>query len=416
MIHVLYWQARHVYDNISFSKIAVRNNHAITECLGIYLFGMLLPFFPESAKWRKLGKQWFEKEIAYQIYEDGTYLRFSMNYHRVVVQLLTWAIKLNQLNDKPFDKIVYKRAKASLQFLRTCMNVENGMLPNYGANDGALFFKFNDQPFRDYRPQLQALALCIGESWDNGSFEDQSWFGLDTNIGLPLVHGKETEQLQYGKFNFHSGGYYLIKDEQTLTFIRCGNHKDRPSQADNLHLDIWVGGENIMRDAGSYKYNASEEEIKYFFGLASHNTIMLNSFDQMLKGPRFVWYFWTQSKGAGLVESTRQFHFFGRISAFRYLRRAITHKRTVVKTKGELCWEITDEVINNPGLYINQLWHPHPSFFDQFDIQSCDEKGQVLSFSVEEGFYSGLYGKKEACSQLVFTSKGKITTTIKRKR
>lgn len=26
-------------------------------------------------------KNWFEKEISYQIYEDGTHLQFSMNYH-----------------------------------------------------------------------------------------------------------------------------------------------------------------------------------------------------------------------------------------------------------------------------------------------------------------------------------------------
>ena len=34
----------------------------------------------------------FEKEIDYQIYKDGTYLQFSMNYQRVVVQLLTWVL------------------------------------------------------------------------------------------------------------------------------------------------------------------------------------------------------------------------------------------------------------------------------------------------------------------------------------
>src|SRR5206468_2603796 len=101
---------------------------------------------------------WFEEEIAYQVYEDGTYLQFSMNYHRVVVQLLTWAIVLSKKNGERFSEVVYERAKKSLVFLRTCMADENGWLPNYGANDGALFFKLSNNHFRDYRPQLQALA------------------------------------------------------------------------------------------------------------------------------------------------------------------------------------------------------------------------------------------------------------------
>jgi hypothetical protein len=33
--YALYWQIKHVYDNIHFSRIAVRNNHAITETLAL---------------------------------------------------------------------------------------------------------------------------------------------------------------------------------------------------------------------------------------------------------------------------------------------------------------------------------------------------------------------------------------------
>lgn len=71
-----------------------------------------------------------------------------------------------------------------------------------------------------------------------------------------------------------------MKDADTLTFIRCGAYKDRPFQADNLHIDIWVNGENIMRDAGSYLYNTDEKWVRYF-ATTSHNTVMLGDYDQM---------------------------------------------------------------------------------------------------------------------------------------
>ena len=44
-MHSIYWQLHHVYHNINFSRISVRNNHAITECLMLYLSGKLFPFF-----------------------------------------------------------------------------------------------------------------------------------------------------------------------------------------------------------------------------------------------------------------------------------------------------------------------------------------------------------------------------------
>ena len=84
IIQSVYGQMKHVRTNINFSRIAVRNNHAITETLALYLVGMLFPQFPEAKDWKKNGKRWFEEEIKYQVAEDGTYLQFSMNYHRVV--------------------------------------------------------------------------------------------------------------------------------------------------------------------------------------------------------------------------------------------------------------------------------------------------------------------------------------------
>ena len=101
IMNAIYWQLHHVYHNINFSRIAVRNNHALTETLMLFLSGLLFPFLPNTKKWSKKGKNWFEEEIAYQIYKDGTFLQFSMNYHRVAIQLLTWGIRLARTPQRP---------------------------------------------------------------------------------------------------------------------------------------------------------------------------------------------------------------------------------------------------------------------------------------------------------------------------
>ena len=109
--------------------------------------------------------------------EDGTYLQFSMNYHRVVVQLLTWAITLADRNGERFCDEVYKRAYQSVNFLYQCQDDLTGWLPNYGSNDGALFFKLNDCDYRDYRPQLDALHyLLTSEHLYDKQYEDREWY------------------------------------------------------------------------------------------------------------------------------------------------------------------------------------------------------------------------------------------------
>ena len=413
IINAIYWQVEHIYRNINFSKIAVRNNHAITECLGIYTFGLLFPSFPNSEKWKKEGKKWFENEISYQVYEDGTFLQFSMNYQRVLTQLFTWAIQINKLKDLPFDDVVYVKAKKSLDFLLSSMNLNNGMLPNYGANDGALFFKLGVQEFRDFRPQLEALALSLGLNWPYLSCEDKYWFGLDSiPFATNLVHQSRLN-------SFKKGGYFIVndKDDSTLTFIRCGSHTNRPSQADNLHLDLWFNDDNILRDAGSFKYNTNESVLNYFFGSKSHNTVTLGNNDQMLKGGRFIWYYWTQAIVAELKETYDNFIFNGTISAFRQIDNNATHTRKIVKKRGIPFWEISDELHHNTNLPLLQYWHPSKIVFENFEISAKNLDGTEVIPTIEDGYYSSLYGEKELVKQIVFkTNQKTLVTTIKQKK
>ncbi|RQO65733.1 heparinase [Pedobacter sp. KBW01] len=403
--HYIYWQVEHVYQNINFSRIAVRNNHAITETLLLYLSGLLFPKFPTAAKWKTNGKKWFEQEIAYQIYEDGTFLQFSMNYHRVVVQLLTWAITISKNNGEQFAPVVYKRAESSFYFLINAIDIKSGWLPNYGANDGALFFKLSDHHYRDYRPQLEALCNALSLNWPLDKCEDRLWYGIKDTRNVDYV------DIKMGVNAFKNGGYFSYRLEDSFAFIRCGNHKDRPSQADNLHFDLWHNGINLLHDGGSYKYNASSDVLKYFMGSASHNTVMLEDYDQMDKGARFIWYNWTQSESTSISEANDQFFFEGVIKAFLHLGENIKHKRTIIFHKNLKKWEIEDVIINKPaGLKMKQLWHT--SYPELLHIEAHDDQYKNLVQQKEIGYNSIFYGQKEECSQLTFTTSGNVIKTI----
>ena len=402
IMYSIYWQIHHVYHNIHFSRISVRNNHAITETLLLYLSEKLFPFFPNVANWSKKGKKWFEQEIAYQIYEDGTFLQFSMNYHRVVVQLLTWAIRLAKLNDDVFDSQVYDRAKKSLIFLDACSDPVSGKLPNYGSNDGALFFKLSDDDYRVYRSQLDDLRAVL-DGFTNYNSKSSFWYGIQPENREPNKISELNE--------FKNSGYYIIQEENTKTFIRCGAYKDRPYQSDNLHLDIWVDGENILRDNGSYKYNTDKQLLEYFTGSEGHNTLSIANKNQMQKGGRFIWYFWVKYAEAFLKKEKNNFSFSGRIKGYKQLGDNIFHQRKVIKAFGKNEWLVEDKIEGIKNQINYQYWHFPIDLKEKITISSVDENNTILEPYIEQKWYSGYYGVKESSLRLSFASKTNIFKT-----
>jgi hypothetical protein len=214
------------------------------------------------------------------------------------------------------------------------------------------------------------------------------------------------------------GGYCVLRDQHKFTFVRCGSHKDRPSQADNLHADIWLNGKNIIRDAGSFKYNTSPEDIRYFMGTASHNTIQLNGYDQMLKGGRFIWFYWSQAVDMDIFEQADAVTCQGKTHVYQHVHPQIYHLRKVKQYKNELKWKIED-ILQLPNenalnqLPRRQIWNICPDFFDMgFTITAIDQFGKTVEPQLQDAFYSPVYGVKEPSRQVIFESTGNFFQTI----
>lgn len=405
----IYGQLHHIYHNINFSRISVRNNHAITETLTLYLSGLLFPFLPNVKLWSTKGEKWFEQEISYQIYKDGTFLQFSMNYHRVVVQLLTWAIRLSEINDKNLSDTVYNRARKSLEFLDTSMDPITGMLPNYGPNDGALFFKFTNDDFRVFTSQLNDLRMLVNKTITN-EHESRYWYGY--NKAVDLVNDDRK-----GLYSFPIGGYYIIQEGSVKTFVRCGAYRDRPTHADNLHIDIWAYGKNIIWDTGSYKYNTDSFTDIYFKGSEGHNSVTFVGENQMLKGSRFIWYYWVKKAKAKLYIEKKNTVFKGEINAFRHIGKKITHSREISKEVDNDIWRVNDLVKGYKDKELIVYWHINPEIENKLNIECTDIFGKKLLPIIEDKFYSGYYGVKELSRRISFiTDTNGFITTITLKK
>src|SRR5262249_14898383 len=54
--------ARHIDEHLDYARIAVYNNHLLSEALALFAVGVLLPEASESVRWRGLGRRILDEE------------------------------------------------------------------------------------------------------------------------------------------------------------------------------------------------------------------------------------------------------------------------------------------------------------------------------------------------------------------
>ena len=141
---------------------------------------------------------------------------------------------------------------------------------------------------RDHRPTVQlAAALFLDRrAYDSGPWSD----------GLALL-GVETPTKQLppaGSRVADDTGFAVLARDDARAVLRYPRFRFRPSQADALHLDLWVGANNLLRDGGSFTY-ADARAVEYFGGVFSHNTIQFDGRDQMPRLGRFLFADWLRT-------------------------------------------------------------------------------------------------------------------------
>ncbi len=322
------------------------SNHTLSDALGLFVAGVSLPHHPRSQTWLRKGSHFFELHVLKQFEPDGSYCQDSMNYHRLVLKLGVIYVLLCKRAGRPPSDSVVGRLKGAAGFLRNMMDDGTGWLPNYGANDGANLMALSNCDYRDFRPILQ-LATIVLEGrriFDKGPWDEEAvWLCGEHIYDYPL-------EVSTGEpMRATSGGYYCIRQEQDLAFIRCHTFKKRPlGHADMLHLDLWRDGVNLLCDSGTYQYYDPERDWgTHFTSTAAHNAIVVDGQDQMSSLGTFLWGSWTRSRVLMTGEPGRETGLTGLCFVGEhdgYLRRfGIRHRRSVLCRNGS--WLIVDDAI-----------------------------------------------------------------------
>ena len=274
--------------------MAQDNNHGTSEAAALYIGGSWLAKQGISAgdKWQKMGSKWLENRAARLIGEDGSFSQYSLNYHRVMLDTFSMVeVWRRHLDLKPFSQRCYQRAKAATHWLHALTNACNGDGPNLGANDGARLLPLTATDYRDCRPSVQLASVLFAGSKayaETGVWNlPLLWFGIDLPDNTLAEPGSEV---------FDQGGFAVLRDADAKVLLRYPRFRFRPSQADALHLDLWLKGRNLLRDAGTYSYNTESRWLSYFPGTESHNTVQFDDRDQMPRLSRFLFGDWLKTR------------------------------------------------------------------------------------------------------------------------
>lgn len=272
--------------------IAQDNNHGTSEAAALFIGGSLLNSVNKTkrySKWQSLGRKWLENRAAKLIMADGGFSQYSVNYHRVMLDSYCLSeIIRRKLKLPKFSARMYGQLNKAVDWL-FILTQKNGDVPNLGANDGAKLLPVSQTDYRDFRPSVQlASSLFCQYSYyaELGNYDETLAF-----FGVNKVQ-KSDFNLPNKNVLFDSSGLITAENSSFFIAFKLPIFQFRPSQCDALHLDVWCKGENILRDGGTYSYNSSAEDLEYFSGTESHNTVQFDQHLQMPRLSRFLFSAW----------------------------------------------------------------------------------------------------------------------------
>ncbi|WP_200950314.1 heparinase II/III-family protein [Rhodanobacter sp. Root179] len=271
--------------------VAQDNNHGTSEAAALYIGGTWLAASGDQTgkHWARLGRKWLENRVGRLIAADGSFSQYSMTYHRVALDTLSMAeVWRRKFGDASFSARFQKRASAATSWLQAMTDVGSGDAPNLGANDGARLLPLTQTGYRDFRPSVQlAAALFSGRSVYPRMDDVLHWL----DIAVPTADAAPPTSVR-----FDDGGYGILRRGEAVAVMRFPRFRFRPSQADAMHVDLWLAGENVLRDAGTYGYNVDAKWLDYFGGTEGHNTVQFDDRDQMPRLGRFLFGDWLKAE------------------------------------------------------------------------------------------------------------------------
>jgi len=319
--------------------MAQDNNHGTSEAAALYIGGSWLATNGDSdgAYWQQKGLQLLNNRAKRLICSDGGFSQYSVTYHRVMLDTysMTEVWRQDLLLPK-FRSDLYSKIESATLWLYNMAQAQTGDAPNLGANDGARLLPLTSTDYRDFRPSVQLAAYLF---LNKAAYVESGDWDLPLhwlNLNKPISSIAKAESI-----DFKDSGYALLRNDNAFALLNYPKFKFRPSQCDVLHVDFWLDGQNILRDGGTYSYNAGQQFIDYYGGGASHNTVQFDDHEQMPRLSRFLLGDWLKTKNVTALKLEQDKSSFSASYRDRY---SCEHMRSIILSSNKL--DVVDTINN----------------------------------------------------------------------
>lgn len=398
-----------------FYAMGQDNNHGTSEACALFVGATILlshgsqPDTNTYIRWQRQGRYWLENRVNKLIEPDGAFSQYSTNYHRVMLDTLSFAEQIRLRYKAPrFSQHFYQKAQAATYWLAALTDQYTGDAPNLGANDGARLFPVTSCDYRDFRPSVQwASGLFCGSFIFRCKQPYQQLSDLLSPQNKVLSH--QTEQLDLQQQL--STQVQLIQHQEQRVYLRTPSAKFRPSSCDALHLDFWLDSHNILRDAGTFSYNSSDKKLNYYGSTQAHNTVQFDDREPMPRLSRFLFSHWQNTKIINKSSNS--------ISASCQTFDGNDHQRTITLTEKQL---IVEDTLANFTERARCFWRLAPSNWQLSGNKVMSEIASIsiiannisINLTLVDGAESRYYLNEEVLPvlQVDVSAPGKITTII----
>ena len=340
------------------------SNWGVIENHGLFEIGIAMP--DEVLRKRYVDTALFhlETEARIQVMGDGVQWEQSPSYHNEVLHCYEDVLVLAQRNNIHVPECIWsavrKMAYASLAWKK----------PDHRQ------FLMGDSDDVDIRDTISAAAWLFQDSVLKSGAAPCLEYDTAWDLGIRAVEEYRDMETAMPKFQSvaleDSGNYYLRDgwgEDGNLLHFHCGTMGAGHGHSDQLHVDLVIGGEDVLTDAGRFTYVPGPDRFA-FKDPTAHNTITVdNRFFTVCRDS------WECSKLCAPVK--RQYRFTEQYELVQgahlgYMDRedGVAVNRRIIHIKPDI-YIIVDEMYTGGCHEYRQFWH-------------FSEKGQVTLRAMEK--------------------------------
>lgn len=286
------------YISAHYSRYSSANNHVIVEAAAMGIAGIVMA----CEEWYETAFSILQCEIGRQNYRDGVNKELSLHYQSFFMEAVGLLVLTMQVNHIHVPQNWRNTLGRMSRYVADCQG-NYGEAVVFGDDDegkilglegGMPDSKPAKQPVRDhYSYVLQLMSIVLPERYTEAVRDMTLRFIIPEKIMEKLL--KKPYYRSSGSVCYEDGGVSLLKskdgraligiDHGALGFGSIAAH----GHADALSFQLYLEGEAVFADAGTYIYHIDLESRNAFRRTENHNTVAIDGKDQSEMLGAFLW-------------------------------------------------------------------------------------------------------------------------------